>query len=152
MPRRQRTEKDVNYAIGTSVTNLLSLRQLAVPIPDNVVYDSASVRYALANGAQIADGYSYTDWIWDIISLPHVQTLLEFLGSDTAQYKSNIYIRTDRRDGNYTNPASSYEVFSSIMLRPALSGQSGVFVARSPYNVQNFKIRFVNLVVQSGYI
>lgn len=150
MPRRQRYEQDYDYAIGNSVTTLLKLAHLKVPMPDLVTYDSASTRYNLANAARVADGYAWTEWIWDIISLPHTQTLLEFLGS--SSYKQNVYIRTTRSTGDYATPSASYEVFSCIMLRPILSGQEGTLVARSPYNIQNFKLRFVDLVIQPGYI
>lgn len=146
---QERQLDDMQYAIGTDPNNLSLLRRIKVPYPDQTVFKPASVYYMRGDGTRVGDGYISTQWIWDVISLQKLSALLEYLnGEDWVR----VYIRTDRRDGTYYNPRTAFAVYYGIMLKPILSGNEGVPIARSPYALQTVSITFKNLLIQSNYL
>lgn len=149
MQVQERTLQDMHYAIGTDPNNLSDLVRMHVPWPDQIVFEPASVYYTRGDGTRVGDGYITARWIWDLISLQKLSYLLEYLnGNDWAR----VYIRTDRRDGTYSNPRTAFAVYYGIMLKPIVSGNEGVPLARSPYALQTVSITFKNLLIQSNYL
>ncbi len=141
--------EDSDYEIGRSLTTMANLRDLDIAPPDQVIYVPAFVYYVRGDGSRVGDGVSKCDWIWDMLSLHRVATLLDYLdGEDFA----NVYVRTDMRDGTFPNPRISFETFSAIMWKPLLFGKEGIGVATSPYVMQTVKIQFVNLVSREAYL
>lgn len=145
----KRYSQDTDYGIGRSLTTVVKLKDLDIAPPDQVVYVPAFVYYVRGDGSRVGDGASKCDWIWDMISLHRMATLLDYLdGEDFA----DVFVRTDMRDGTFPNPRTSFDTFSAIMWKPLLFGKEGVGVATSPYVLQTVKIQFVNLVSQGVYI
>lgn len=142
-------DADTLYKIGTSLSNLVSLKQLGISAPDQVTYQPTSVVYVRADMSRVGDGFTVVSWIWDIISIDNLARLMSFLGGSTY---ANVYIRTDIRDGTKAVAKNAFKVFSAIMWKPLLYGQEGVPVAKSPYTMQTVNLQFVNLVEQVGYL
>ena len=140
---------DSAYAIGLLTAEMVYLRQMNVPPPDQIVYKPAAVYYVRSDFSRVGDGFASVEWVWDTISISRLHNLLSFLG--TADYAS-LFVITDKRDGSYPNPRTSFGMFSATMWKPIITGEEGVFVARSPYVVQTVKIQFVNMVELSGYL
>lgn len=136
---------DTKFAIGESSSTLILLSDMKIPPPDQVIYNPASSYYVRADQSRVADGFPSVEWVWDTISISRLSLLLDFL--DGEQY-ADVYIQTDKRDGTFPTPMSSFAVFSAIMLMPVLSGEEGVPVARSPYVMQTVQINFRKLIEQ----
>jgi hypothetical protein len=140
---------DSLYKIGSSLSNLIPLKNLGLAAPDQVTYQPASSYVVRADMTRVGDGFTIATWIWDIISIERMSQLLAYLnGADYA----NVYIRTDIRDGTHAIAANAFKVFSAIMWKPLLFGQDGNAVVRSPYALQSVKIQFVNLIEIAGYL
>ena len=137
-----------NYKLGLQPTQLLSLRDMDIAVPDQVIYRPSSNAYVRSDFSRVRDGFVSTDWIWDMISIARLATLLEFFGIEETV---DIYVYTDKRTGMYSNPKISFALFTATMWKPILSGEEGVNVAQSPYVMQTVKIQFVNMVEVSGY-
>jgi hypothetical protein len=132
-----------------SPTSMMSLERMYIPPPDQVVYRPYSSVYVRGDYSRIGDGFATAEWIWDIISISRLSNLLALLsGNDYIR----LYVITDKRDGTYPNPRSSFSLFNATMWKPILTGEEGVAVARSPYAMQTVKIQFINLVELTGYL
>ena len=140
---------DTDYKIGRSLTTLITLRDLGIAVPDQVVYQPSSSYYVRGDLTRVGDGFTTVSWVWDIISIDRIARLLEIL--DGGSY-ANVYIKTDVRDGTFAIAKNAFKVYSAIMWKPLLFGQEGTPVARSPYTLQTVNIQFVNLVEQVGYL
>lgn len=141
--------EDSNFAIGTSPAALITLRQLNISVPDQATFQRASVYYTAADMSRVGDGFPVASWIWDVISLVRLSSLLSFLdGKDS----NTVYIRTDERDALNALPRNSFKVYQAIMWKPILSGQEGTPIVRTPYAIQSVQIRFVGMVEQIGYL
>jgi hypothetical protein len=140
---------DSLYKIGSSLSNLIPLKDLGLAAPDQVTYQPASSYTVRADMTRVGDGFIIATWIWDIISIDRMSQLLAYLNG--ADYV-NIYIRTDKRDGTHAIAANAFKVFSAIMWKPLLFGQDGNAVVKSPYALQSVKLQFVNLVEIAGYL
>jgi len=137
------------YKIGSTVSDLVTLQNLGVAIPDQVVYRPASVYYTRADFSRVGDGFASIEWIWDTISISRLSNLLAYLGGDTFK---RLYIVTDKRDGTYPNTRIAFAMFDVMMWKPVLSGEEGVSVAKSTYVMQTVKIQFVDAIELTGYI
>ena len=146
---KTRPLEDLQYAIGDTPSNLTLLRRAMIPTPDQVVYKAASVYYVRGDGSRVGDGYTSVGWIWDVISTQKLSYLMTYLNGAEWKY---VYIRTDVRDGTYSNPRSAFNVYYAMMLKPILDGVEGVPIARSPYAMQTVRVLFKNLVLQPGYL
>lgn len=133
---------DTDYKIGRTAARLVPLTWMGIPPPDQVVYREAAVYYVRGDQSRVSDGFISCSWIWDIISIARLATLLDFL--DGAEF-ADVFIRTDIRDGTYWQQQNAFNVFSAIMWKPVLSGQEGVYVARSAYATQTVEINFRKL-------
>lgn len=140
---------DFDYQIGDTPTQMVTLRQLGIAPPDQVVFKPSTTYYARADFQRVGDGFASCDWIWDIISLSRLSNLLSFLN---GQESASLYIATDKRDGTHPNPKTSFAVFSAIMWKPIITGEEGVHVAKSPYALQTVKVQFVYMVELTGYL
>lgn len=140
---------DFQYALGVDPENIVELKKLKIPIPDQVTYAPASLYYVRADGTRVGDGYATFSWIWDVISRENLAILLEPL--EGAEY-TYIYAKTDRRDGEYALPEEGYSVFYTIMWRPILMGREGVPIARSPKAYQSVRLQFRVLSEETGYL
>jgi hypothetical protein len=139
---------DSSYKLGILPQDLISLRDMRIAAPDQVVYRSAATSYVRADFSRVSDGFTSVEWVWDMISISRLSTLLGFLNG--ADY-INLYVQTDKRDGTFPNPRASFAVFYAMMWKPILSGEEGVSVVKSPYTMQTVKIQFVNMIEQAGY-
>lgn len=142
-------EKDSQYGIGRTMMAMATLRQLGIAAPDQIVYAPGTAVYVRGDGSRVSDGGTIADWIWDVISIERLAALLDYL--DGAEY-ANVYIQTNKFDGTYPNPRTSFATFSCIMWKPVLSGSEGVGVAASPYAAQTVRVRFVNLIEVGDYL
>jgi hypothetical protein len=140
---------DSAYAIGLEPTQMVYLRQMNIAPPDQIVYKPAAVYYVRSDFSRVGDGFASVEWVWDMISISRLHNIISFL--DGEDYAS-LYVLTDKRDGSYPNPRTSFGLFYATMWKPIITGEEGVFVARSPYVVQTVKLQFVNMVEMSGYL
>ena len=143
------SHEENQYAIGTDPNNLPTLRQLKIPMPDQVVYDSASLYYVRSDGTRVGDGYSVVGWIYDVISIDRMAALLEVMSGADFAY---VYIVTDARDGDISLPSEGFNMYYVIMWRPILSGSEGVPIARSSKSWQSVKINYKILNEMTGYL
>lgn len=142
-------DEDSLYKIGLSLTTLVSLKQLGIAAPDQVVYQPSSSVIVRGDFSRVGDGFSIVSWVWDIISIDKLARLLALLGGATY---ADVYIRTDVRDGTKAVAANAFKVFSCTMWKPLIYGQEGTPVAKSPYAIQTVNLQFINLVEQVGYL
>jgi hypothetical protein len=145
-------DNDIQYAVGLDPNNLTPLngpKSLKIPIPDQVVFTPASVYYYRADGTRVGDGFAGAVWVYDVISGESLYLLLEILDEEEYVY---MYVRTDKRDGNYALPEDAFSVYYAIMYRPILSGEEGVPIARSSKAYQSVKIMFRLLSEHIEYI
>lgn len=140
---------DTQFSVGLTPQHMITLFQMKIPPPDQVVYRPFATSYVRGDYSRVGDGFAMSEWIWDIISIVRLSKLLSFLGG--AEFK-DLYVVTDKRDGTYPNPRVAFALFAAKMWKPVLTGEEGVAVARSPYAMQTVKIQFVNLIEQSGYL
>lgn len=143
------SDRENLYAIGTDPNNLPTLKQLKIPMPDQVIYASSSLHYVRSDGTRVGDGYPVVNWIYDVISIDRLASLLEVMdGEDHA----HVYITTDARDGDISLPEEGFHMYYVIMWRPILSGSEGVPIARSSKAWQSVKIAFRILYEMTGYL
>jgi hypothetical protein len=141
--------QDTDFKISLDIDNLISLRDMKVAPPDTVVWRKNAVNYVRGDFTRVGDGFASAEWIWDTITISRLSNLLYFLaGEDWA----SVYIQTHKNDGTYPAPELQFGVFSAIMWKPIIGGDDGVQIVGSPYTMQTVRIRFVNLVEQSGYL
>lgn len=144
----RRWHDDADYRIGLTAADLVKLRDIGIPPPDQVTFQPAAVYYARGDNSRVGDGAATVHWVWDMISLHKLAGLLEFLGgADWA----DVYIYTDRRDGRYWSPKEAFGTYIAKMWWPLVFGQEGVPVARSPYVMQTVNITFKNVMFWAGY-
>lgn len=145
-------DNDIQYALGLDPNNLIPLHgpmSLKIPIADQVVYSPASVYYFRADGTRVGDGFASALWVWDVISGTNLALLLEVLdGADWVR----LYVKSDKRDGDYAAPEEGFSVWYAIMYRPILSGSEGVPIARSSQAYQSVKIMFRLLSEHVAYL
>lgn len=141
---------DSDYALGIVPQKMATLKKMNIAPPDQVVYRPYSSYYVRSDLSRIGDGFASVEWIWDTISIARLSQVLDFLdGEDNAV----VYVYTDKRDGTFPNPKSSFSLFSALMWKPLVSGEEGVFVAKSPYVVQTLSIKFVRMVeISDAYL
>lgn len=140
--------EDKDYRVGRAAANLLHLRDLAVPAPDQVIYAPYAVSYVRADLARIGDGAERIEWIWDIAFIQELSALMRlFFAAVTDQYAHLRYIRSDKRLGDFASPAQAFYNFSCTVWRPEVFGPDGNPVARSAFSFQTVKFVFTNLVV-----
>lgn len=140
---------DTDYALGFDPHFMISLRDLHVAIPDQITYQDASVQYVRSDMSRVADGYTILTWIWDTISVPRIARVSEFLQGK----KSNIvYVRSDVRDGTFAVPSKAFKVYRAMMWQPLLYGEEGSPVAKTARMYQTVQIKYVDAVVQVGYL
>ena len=138
---------DTLFKIGRTQAAMAPLRWLGIPVPDQIVYQSASVFYIRGDLSKVGDGYPVTSWVWDVLSNVALSKLLSFLDDNLS---AHVYVHTDVRSGEHLRP--QFATFYATMWKPILSGQDGVPVARSPYATQTVQIRFVDLILVEGYL
>lgn len=141
--------EDSGYQIGLVPTQMTTLRNLGVPPPDQVVYKPAGIYYVRGDFHRVSDGSASCEWVWDTISLARLYKVLDLLGGSESV---NLYVITDKRDATFPNPETSFSMFSAIMWKPIITGEEGVFVAKSPYTIQTLKLQFVYMVELTGYL
>jgi hypothetical protein len=139
--------KDTAYRIGSTVTNLIPLKDLGIAPPDQVTFQPASMVYVRSDLSRVGDGFSIASWIWDIISVERLAKLTAFLNGKTF---ADVFIQTDMRDGTKAIPELAFKVYSAIMWKPLIYGSEGTPVVKSPYAIQTVNVQFVNLIEQSG--
>lgn len=139
--------EDTDFRIGLDVNNLMRLDDLGIPIPDQPIFEKASVYYIRADKSRVGDGFASAAWIWDVIGRSSLAKLLEFLGGEDVESRT-LYIKTDKRDAMKPNPRTNFATFEAVMYRPILSGSEGAYVARSPYAIQTVRVQFHNLEEQ----
>jgi hypothetical protein len=140
---------DTDYALGFQPNKMISLRNLQVAIPDQITYQDGSVQVVRSDMNRVADGFTILAWIWDTISAERIARLSEFLQG----LKSNtVYVRSDIRDGTHSIPSQAFKVFRAVMWKPLLYGDEGSPVAKSAKIYQTVQVKFVDAVVQVGYL
>ena len=142
---------DDEHAIGLVPTKLAPLRLLGIATPDQVVWRDAAIYYTRGDMSRVGDGLPSWDWIWDVISMSRLSTILSLLSGQESAW---IYAHTNRRIGTQPNPAAEFHIYRAMMYKPILAGQEGVPVARSTMAIQTVKLTFVNAVDQTtaGYL
>lgn len=135
---------DTAYAIGLSSTNLINLRRAAIPVPDQVVMQQAARYYVRGDATRVSDGYRSCQWIWDVLAIETLASLMRLVGMAAGDTYKNVYIYTDLRDGLAALP--EFRTYGAVMYMPVLAGSEGVPIARSPYALQSIKITFNKLV------
>lgn len=139
------------YAIGLTAATMAPLRLLNIAFPDQVVWRDAEIYYQRGDYSRVGDGLPSFEWIWDVISIARLSSLLSLLQNTDSAW---VYVRTARRNGLMPNIQSEFVVTHSIMYRPIISGQEGEPIARSSMGLQTVKISFVSveLMTQYGYL
>ena len=67
---------DTDYRIGRTAARLVPLAWMNIPPPDQVVYRPAVAYYVRGDQSRVSDGHITCAWIWDVISLSRLATLL----------------------------------------------------------------------------
>lgn len=123
---------------------LMSFTMLKLPLPDQVVYREHAIYYPRADFSRVGDGYPSLTWVWDVLSDNKLSILLAVL--DGAEY-ADVRVRTEARTGDYSNPTASMKTFDAVMLKPIVSGEEGIPVARSHLAMQTVTVQFRKLEV-----
>ena len=144
-PDRSIDTKD--YRISDDcATNLLRLVDLGIPAPDQVIWRPFAESYVRADLSRVGDGSVQVEWVWDIMSVQELSTLMNMVfASHTHTYAEEVIIRTDIRTGDYADPCVAFANYCCTMWRPNLSGDDGTPVAKSAYAIQSVRILFTNL-------
>lgn len=123
---------------------MMSFTRLELPLPDQVVYRTASAYYVRADQSRVGDGYPTLLWVWDVLSIRKLSILLSLL--DGAEY-ANVRVRSEAKDGTQPNPYASFVTFDGVMLKPIVSGDEGLPIARSHNAMQTVSVQFRKLEV-----
>jgi len=139
---------DKDYRVGQTSGNLLKLRDMGIPFPDQVIYRPYSIGYIRGDLSKVGDGVASIEWTWDVISIQELSMILNlwFTGvTDTSV--DNVFIRSDVRTGDYPNPTAGFLDYDCTVWRPNLSGPEGSPIVKSSYGIQTVSLKFTNLVV-----
>ena len=136
-----------DYKVGRSSATLLSLRDLSVNPPDQVIYNPYSESYPRGDQSRVGDGAASISWTWDVISIIELSTLMDiFFDSLTTTSEDNRFIRSDKRLGNFPSPDDAFFDWDVTVWRPEVFGPEGIPIVRSAKTIQNVQIQFYNLV------
>lgn len=141
-------ELDTNYAIGKTLASMGTLRQLNIPVPDQVVGQTYSQYYVRADWRRVGAGVQLASWVWDIISVIDIAKIMTIIGGtagvQAGSYADSafLYVRTDLRDGSFAIPgaAGNFNTYRAAVWAPQLFGPEGNPVVRSPYAHQSVKL------------
>jgi hypothetical protein len=121
---------------------MVPFTRLKLPLPDQTIYREHAKYYLRADQSRVGDGFPTLTWVWDILTDNKLSILLGFLdGNDYA----DVRVRTEARLGTTANAEVSFLTFDAVMLKPILSGQEGVPVARSHTALQTVSVNFRQL-------
>lgn len=136
-----------DYRIGRASTTLLKLRDLSVNAPDQVIYRPFAESYLRADNTRVGDGVASISWIWDVISIIELSTVLNlFFDNLTDTFAENRFIRSDKRLGDFPSPQEGFFNFDVTVWRPEIFGPEGTPITRSAKAIQSVQITFTNLV------
>lgn len=146
LARPYRPTADKDYKLGTTANNVLRLRDLGVPSPDQVIYRPYAESYVRGDLSRVGDGVNSVEWTWDIISLIELEKMLSitFAGDRTLTF-ATCFINTDYRTGDMPNPVENFNLFSCIIWRPEIFGNEGTPVVRSAHGMQSVVLKFTEL-------
>lgn len=142
-------KEDTDYRIGFYPDKCIALPKLGIAVPDQVTWQGASQYYARSDLSKVGDGFAIVTWVWDMISYERLARLLEFL---QGKESNEVYIHTDIRDGTFAIAANAFNVYKVTMWKPLLFGQDGEPVVRTAMVYQTVQVKFVNAVLQTGYL
>jgi len=134
-------EFQIRRAAGST---LMSFTMLRLPIPDQVIYREAAKYYMRADFSRVGDGFPTLTWVWDVLSDAKLSILLTIL--DGEDYAS-VRVRTSARTGVEPGPAAAFKTFDCVMLKPVVSGEEGIPVARSQLAMQTVTVQFRELEI-----
>ena len=123
---------------------MMSFTRLGLPIPDQVVYREFAKYYVRADQSRVGDGFPILLWVWDILTDRKLSILLSIL--DGAEY-AVVRVRSEARTGIEPNPIASFKTFDAVMLKPVISGEEGIPVARSHVALQTVTVQFRKLEI-----
>lgn len=150
-PRSAIYRADTDYAVGLAADALVRVRDFGLAVPQ-VTYRPFQAVYPRGDITRAGDGPASVEWVWDVLYLEKVGSLIRYLFSatpvDTNLQSATCYIRTDRRVGWYSRPSQAFAVFEAIAWRPLLYGPDGSYANDTPYQVSTLRLMFKNLVEQ----
>lgn len=139
-----------NYGVGKRgvgyvVTDIISLRSFRLPVPQTI-YRPFQELYSRGDITRAGDGPPSVEWVWDLLYVERVASLIRYIFADEDAQSANVYIRTSKQTGWWAKPEQSLDTFSAIAWRPVLAGPDGAFAPDSVYQVSPFRLIFKNLV------
>ncbi len=136
-----------DYRVGRTSAAMLHLRDLSVNAPDQVIFRPYAESYLRADDTRVGDGLATISWIWDVISIIELATILNiFFDNLTDTFAKNRFIRSDKRLGDFPSPEEGFFDFDVTVWRPEVFGPEGTPIARSAKAFQTVEINFTNLV------
>ena len=125
---------------------MMRLVDLGIPAPTQITYSPYAASYVRGDLARIGDGLASVSWVWDVISIPELATLMNiYFDAVTDTYAHDRYVRTDYRTGDYADPAAAFITRKCTVWRPRIFGPDGTPIATSTHGVQAVNLVFTNL-------
>lgn len=146
-PRSTIYRADTNYGVGLELDAIIRIRDFGLAVP-TVDYRPFQAVYSRGDITRAGDGPASVAWIWDVLYLEKVGSLIRYLFSGEDEQSAACYIRTDKRVGYYGLPSQAFAVFSAIAWRPLLYGPDGSYADDTPYQVNALRLMFKNLEEQ----
>lgn len=146
-PQFQKPTLYFDYRVGVTSSNMLRLRDMGIPAPDQVLYRPYAESYLRGDNSRVGDGEPMIEWVWDIKAIHELSKLVQmWFSTQTTTFADNVFIKSDLRDGQFPEPQLSFKVFDCTVWRPELFGPDGTPVARSSKAIQTVRFQFINLV------
>lgn len=135
---------DTQYSVGLTSDALVRVRDFGLAVPQ-VVYRPFQSVYPRGDITRAGDGPASVEWVWDILYIEKIASLIRYLFSDEDDQAANCYIRTDKRVAWYGRPSQAFATFSATAWRPLLFGPDGSYADDTPYQVSTVRLIFKNL-------
>lgn len=131
-----------SFGIGTSSVNIIELRNMGIPVPDEWSFVPYSRVETCGDGTRKGFGTGVATWKWDILTQLHVNKLLDYITGDEASAALYISTATDRGGS-----AQTFDDYSAIFDR-ITDGQGKTLFPRTsrPVVYQNVTASFTHLV------
>jgi len=99
--------------IGTSVANLIELRDRGIPCPERWTYTPYSTTKLRGDGRSVGFGYPVASWSWDVLEQAQLDKLLDYFAAATDA-SVLVYISTYTDTGKRQKASD----FTAVMHRP----------------------------------
>lgn len=133
-----------NYGVGLSATDIINIRDFGLSVPQ-AIYRPFQEVYSRGDITRAGDGPISCEWVWDLVYLEQVASLVRYIFATEAAQSSAIWISTGKQTGWWFKPEQAFATFSCIAWRPLLYGPDGSYNAESVYQVDALRLMFKNM-------